>query len=98
MKKTVLIAFLSLGTFSFASTGLVLKSSISEKNEKKETPKKVDGNEDGLCRVTCSMSIDNGMGGSTTISASAGSIFTSCETAQTNCHRKLMHELIDMIF
>lgn len=50
------------------------------------------------CSVSCSMSIDNGMGGSTTVSASAGSIFTSCSTAQSNCHRKLMHELVDMLF
>lgn len=50
-------------------------------NSEAKTSKPAD---EAICRVGCSASI-NGI----TYSTSAGSIFTSCETAGLNCARKL---------
>jgi len=46
------------------------------------------GLKDELCRVTCTIHVSDGFGGSIGISATAGSLFTSCErAAEKACHR-----------
>lgn len=95
MKKLILSTLLiGLSPLLFANNGIVKNNKILK--TKVQNLKKTNNND--FCRVSCTMVIDNGFGGSTEISASAGSIFTSCETAQKNCHRKLMHELVDLVY
>ncbi|QMU63643.1 MAG: hypothetical protein GKR88_04655 [Flavobacteriaceae bacterium] len=53
--------------------------------------------EKSMCRVSCSMSVTM-YGITTTFEASAGNFLTSCESASRRCQRKLMHQLVDMLF
>lgn len=50
------------------------------------------------CTISCSVTVDSGFGTSLTITTSAGSWFTSCETATLNCNKKLMHKIVDLAF
>lgn len=81
MKKIILsMAFMLIGVFAFANY-----ESASIYNY--ENINKEENNQ--LCRVTCEQSWTTHEGVTYTFSASAGSIFTSCETAIERCQRKL---------
>lgn len=49
--------------------------------------------EEAICRVTCTINIPDGLGGSIGISASAGGIFTDCETAGERACRKVLDNI-----
>lgn len=89
MKKIILTTmFLAAGMVSAAngskSTVLSVKKSMVKKTETKT-----------VCTVSCSTQVQIGMN-TLTISSSAGNIFTSCETAASNCTKKLMRKVLDM--
>jgi hypothetical protein len=78
-------------------------SSFANDTENKTEPTKPQSTEksaseakEELCRVSCSVSWSGPDGETVTVSASAGSIFTSCETAINNCFGKLENAMIDM--
>lgn len=80
MKKLLILSLLAFSTSSvFANDNLKSKNQKPKQNVKKSEPS---------CRVTCS-STYYVQGGSYTVEVSAGSIFTSCETATTRCQQKL---------
>ncbi len=41
-----------------------------------------------VCRITCTIQVSDGFGGTIGITATAGNIFTSCETAGARACRK----------
>ena len=88
MKKLFL-----LGIFALSSSSLVFANNCVERKDIETQPTKKqktqkDKNDDSLCRVTCRATY-NVQGGTYTVETSAGSIFTSCETATTRCREKL---------
>ena len=82
MKKLLILILLALSTTS------VFANKNSSNDDKKNEPS---------CRASCSVSVNiNGV--TYTVETSAGSIFTSCETAGKNCQKKLMHKLVDLVY
>jgi hypothetical protein len=85
------------------ATTIMIAGLASAKNTPKEpasSPKKITNSVSAkakvsLCTVSCSTSVQIGMN-TLTITSSAGSIFTSCETASQNCTKKLMRKVLDL--
>lgn len=89
--------------FSLATVIMFSVSSFANDTENKteqtkpqSTEKSTSVTKDELCRVHCSVSWSGPDGETVTVSAAAGSIFTSCETATSNCLAKLDNAMIDM--
>jgi hypothetical protein len=82
---------------SFANTNEVkIERELPKKAEvskKVTTPSKKDK---PICRVSCSVSWSGPSGETVTVSAEAGSIFTSCETAISRCLAKLENAMVDL--
>ena len=53
-------------------------------------------NED-VCRVTCTINVRDGFGGSIGISGTSGNMFTSCETARENACKKALQNAVDIM-
>lgn len=49
------------------------------------------------CRMTCTTYVADGFGGIIGISASAGGIFTDCQTALTNACKKIARKVVNML-
>ncbi|MCJ7935628.1 MAG: hypothetical protein MUW56_18885 [Chryseobacterium sp.] len=89
MRKIILTTmFLAAGMVSAANGSKGTDPSVKKNLTKKAETKTV-------CTVSCSTQVQIGMN-TLTITSTAGSIFTSCETAATNCTKKLMSKVLDM--
>lgn len=78
INKVLLIVFLT--AFSFTSFANL---EVNNQDANKENVDLV------VCRIHCSATYTNENGETYTYTASAGGIFTSCETAVDNCKRML---------
>ena len=53
-------------------------------------------NED-VCRITCTINVPDGFGGSIGISGTSGNIFTSCETAREDACKKALKNVLELM-
>ena len=91
MKKIILAT-----TIMFAGLASAKNTPIEPASSFKKITNSVSVNSKApLCTVSCSTSVQIGMN-TLTITSSAGSIFTSCETAAQNCTKKLMRKVLDL--
>jgi hypothetical protein len=89
MKKLFLFGIFAMSTSSLVFANNCVERKDVEKKSTQETKElKKENNEETLCRVTCRATY-NVQGGTYTVETSAGSIFTSCETATARCQEKL---------
>lgn len=70
---------------------LLLSFSPSEISKNKKT------DSEDYCRMTCTIFVEDGFGGFIGISATAGGIFTSCETALSNACKKVAQTALNMM-
>jgi len=50
-----------------------------------------------VCRVTCTISVPDGFGGSLGISGTAGNFFTSCESAREKACKRAAQNVFDVL-
>ena len=58
------------------------------------TDTKTNSTEEIFCSVTCTISVPDGFGGSIGFSATAGNLFTDCQTARERACRKVTRKIM----
>jgi hypothetical protein len=57
----------------------------------------IEASNQDVCRITCTMNVPDGFGGTIGFSATSGNIFTSCETAREDACDKLLRKITEVI-
>lgn len=85
-KKVIMINSFIIGVTSlFSVDSANIKENINTPNEE-------------VCRVTCTINVSDGFGGTIGISGTAGNIFTSCETAREEACKRALQNVIDIMY
>ncbi len=79
-KLVILICLCVVSSISFAKVSAKSIKNVSKEFVKTQGSEKAESNKN-VCRITCSVSTKDEDGNVVTYTATAGSIFTSCETA-----------------
>ena len=96
-----LIVFISIAAnakdYCCKETFPIIKTKEKVKLESTNT-NRIQENEDSEdCRICCTISIPNGLGGVVGITACSGNIFTSCETAGQDACEKAGKKALEMV-